>query len=117
MNDIFKKLLSDRIVKQSSIISAVLLFTTLLYVIIVYRFLPPFIPIFNQLPWGMERLGERVTIFLPVVIAMCLYGINIIFSQIMYTKMPLVVRMISITTFFISFIICVFIIRTTLLIL
>ncbi len=42
-----------------------------------YRFLPPFIPIFNQMPWGQERLGKTITIFVPVLVALLISIINL----------------------------------------
>jgi hypothetical protein len=116
MNASINTLLADKIVKRSLTASTVLLIITLIFAALLFRNLPPFIPVFNQLPWGMERLGDRIYIFYPLLIAVGIFGGNLIFSQILYGKMPLVVRMISITTFFISFITCIFILRTILLI-
>lgn len=93
--------------------SVFILFVALVFLLFFYRSLPPFIPVFNQLPWGEERLGDKLTIFIPLAIASTMLIGNMIFSQALYDKMPLVVRMISITTFFISFITLIFIIKTT----
>ena len=74
------------------------------------------IPVFNQLPWGINRLAEKNMYFLPLGLSILMIFINIIFSRLMYEKMPLVVRMLSITTLFVSFITLIFILRTALLV-
>jgi hypothetical protein len=117
MSIAFKTLFADKIVKQSGIASSVLLLLALLYLAVLYRSLPPFVPLFNQLPWGTERLGSKVMVFLPVVSVLVLFAVNMLVSRFIYEKMPLVVRMIGITTFFISVITFIFIIRITLLVL
>lgn len=112
----FNILFSDRIVKRSVTGAAAFIFVSLVYVAFFYRNLPPLIPVFNQLSWGTERLGERFTIFFPIGISIGILLGNMLFSQLLYEKMPLVVRMISITTFFICFITFIFVVRMTLLI-
>lgn len=116
MKERFNHLLRDRIVKISYFFSFVLIFLAFLYIIFIYQQLPPLIPVFNQLPWGIQRLGEKVMIFLPFSINLVFFIINIVFSLGIYKKMPLVVRMLSITTLFISFTVLVFLLRTTFLI-
>lgn len=117
MSVYFNELLSDKIVRQSVFASLLVLVLTFLYISILYNRLPPYIPVFNQLPWGFGRIADKITIFLPPLLAMVLFVGNMVFSQITYSRMPLVARMISITTFFICVITCIFVIRTTLLIL
>ncbi len=116
MKEQFNFLLQDRIARVSYLFSLLLIISAFIYIIYIYQKLPPLIPIFNQLPWGIQRLGEKVMIFLPFCINSVLFIINIVFSLRVYKKMPLVVRMISITTFFISFTLWIFLIRTILLI-
>lgn len=117
MNGLFRHLTSDRIVKRSLLLAISLLVVTTIYLLVVYQMLPPIVPVFNQLPWGIERLGDKITIFLPLLTSFVFLLINMIFSNIMYEKMPLVIRMISITSLLIVFVTSIFIIRTTLLVL
>jgi hypothetical protein len=74
--------------------------------------LPPFIPLFNQLPWGMERLSEKIGIFLPLSLSWCFFIINSIIAAIIYEKMPLMSRIISVTSFLIALLTFIFIART-----
>ena len=115
MNAPFNHLTRDRLVKRSFLAAILLLCVGLVYTAVTFSNLPPLIPMFNQLPWGTARLADKVFIFLPIVITSIILIGNMIFSQLVYEKMPLIVRMISITSFFISFVTCIFIIRTTLL--
>ena len=117
MNERFNTLTRDRIVKISNIASVFLLVLSFMYIVFVYSQLPPLIPVFNQLPWGIERLGSKIMIFLPLVINAVVLFINLLFSQMIYEKMPLVVRMMSITALFVSFITLMFVVRTTILLL
>ncbi len=116
MREAFNTLKRDRIVKRSYLVSCFLLAITFFYTIFLYGRFPPFIPVFNQLPWGMERLGGKVTLFLPIILTGGIILINIIFSQYAYKHMPLIVRMVSITTLFVTLALSIFIIRTSLLV-
>lgn len=116
MSVTFKHLIQDRIVKKSYTASVFILFLTLIYAIFAYSKLPPFLPLFNQLTWGAQRLGDKYLFFVPLIVSSILIILNMFFSKIVYEKMPLVVRMIGITSFFISIITCIFVIRTTLLV-
>ncbi len=113
----FNKLLADKIIKQSAIASLTLLVLSGLYLLLLFRNFPPYVPLYNQLPWGVGRLGEKIMVFLPTVIVLFLFIINMLLSRMLYEKMPLVARMISITTFFISFVTFIFIVRISLLVL
>lgn len=117
MKESFSYIKRDRIVKRSFLFSSFLLFIALIYTFILYSYLPPVIPIYNQLPWGIERLGEKTTLFFPILLAAIILLINILFSQVLYKNMPLVVRMMSVTTLFVCTAMCIFILRITLLLL
>lgn len=107
----------DKIVKTGLLMSVILLFLAFIYTVLIYSKLPPLIPVFNQLPWGLQRIGEKVMIFIPLILNVAFIFINLIFSNVVYDKMPLVVRMLGITSLFISFTVFVFIIRTSILLL
>ncbi len=116
MKERFNYLLQDRIVKVSYFFSLVLIFLSFIYIVFIYQYLPPLVPVFNQLPWGIARLGEKAMIFLTFGINFFIFIMNVVFSLHAYRKMPLVVRMISITTLFTGFAVLVFLLRTTFLV-
>ncbi len=117
MKKIIKTLFSDKIIRLDLVVSTILLFGTLLFIIISYRKLPPFLPLFNQMPWGDQRLGQRIEVFIPLLLATTIFIANTIFSYYLYQKMPLVSRMLSITSFIISLFTAIFLLRISMLVL
>ena len=112
MKDLFKHLKSDKIIKWTIIISCLLLLSEIFYLALFYFSLPPFLPIFNQLPWGEERLGAKIEIFFPVVVAISFLIFNFLLLNQVYEKMPLLSRMLAITTFLITILSFIFTLQT-----
>jgi hypothetical protein len=94
------------------LISGMLLLSQVIYIGFFYLSLPPFLPLFNQLSWGEERLGTKIEIFLPVVIAILFLLFNFFLLNYLYEKMPLVARILGITTLLIAIISFIFILQT-----
>ncbi|HLD01396.1 MAG TPA: hypothetical protein VJC10_00835 [Patescibacteria group bacterium] len=117
MREFIKRFAVDRILWWGMIGSVISLLVTALYVIFVYNKLPPYVPLFNQMPWGEARLAEKVDIFLPMLIATAVFLSNLLIAYIIYDKLILVSRIISITSFLATFLTMIFIIRITLLVL
>ena len=117
MKDLFKYYKTDKIIKLSFLISGSLLFCEIIYILFLYSFLPPYIPIFNQLPWGEERLGAKIEIFFALIITMIFFIFNFFLLNQLYEKMPLIARMIAITTLLICIISSIFTLQTLQLIL
>ena|SRR5258708_5273769 len=117
MKKFFKYAKADRIIKWSLTAALLILIAELGYIGIFYFSLPPVLPLFNQMPWGQDRLGTRVEILLPVLITVSFFIINLILALKMYEKMPLVSRIVSITTVLISLLSFIFVVRTLQLIL
>lgn len=113
MKEFIKDIQADKIVWYGSITAILFMLITLMYVAFIYRFLPPFIPLFNQLPWGVERLGAKQGIFLPIFYVVLIFGINMTLSKMLYLAMPLISRILTITTIIISLTTCIFVIRIT----
>jgi hypothetical protein len=61
MKEFFKDIIPDRIIISAFFINIFLIITTVVYILISYGKLPPFVPVFNQLPWGEQRLGPTFT--------------------------------------------------------
>lgn len=113
MSGFFKVLFSDKITYWSFLITSALLFFSLLIIVLSYRKLPPFVPLFNQLPWGMERLGEKNQIIIPLGIAIGVFALNSVLSNYLHKNMPLVSRIIAFTSAVIAFLTLLFLFRTT----
>ena len=112
MKGLFKKINADKIIRLGTYISVVFLILHLLCIIIVFPFLPPFLPLFNQMPWGGERLGIKIEIFLPFIIGLSFFFLNLILAIRLYEKMPLVSRILSITSLLINILFIIFIVRS-----
>jgi len=107
---------TDKLTFRGFIISFFLIFLAVIYILINYNNLPPFIPIFNQLPWGEQRLTQTAGIFIPVIVFAVIFIFNIIYTSVVYEKNPLIARMIAATTLILSVINFLFIVRTILII-
>lgn len=117
MKKLFKNIKSDKITNLAFLFTLVLILINLVFILLSYRNLPPFVPIFNQLPWGEQRLGITITIFIPLLVSLLIFGINLITGEIIYKKIPLVARMLSAICLLISILSFLFIVKTITLIL
>ncbi|GDX62314.1 hypothetical protein LBMAG33_6240 [Candidatus Levyibacteriota bacterium] len=112
MKDFFKKIKSDRIISAYAQISTILTIITISYTTFFYNRLPPLLPLFNQLPWGDARIGNKYQLFIPVIISLIIFLLNSIIAIIYYEKTPLLSRMLIFTVFIICFLVLLFTIRT-----
>lgn len=112
MNALFRYIKNDKILLIGFSISFILSLLTIFFIVINYTKLPPYIPLFNQLPWGESRLGPQYSIFLPFTFASIILVTNISFSKIIYHKTPLLSRILCITSALISFFVFLFTVRT-----
>jgi len=103
---------ADKIVRRSSILSAILFILQTVYLCWTYIKLPPFVPVFNQMPWGDDRLGTRPEIALPLFISFAFAVFNLLLLAKLYKKTPLVSRILSITTLLITTLACIFLFQT-----
>ena len=117
MNAAFKKVQGDKIIRIAMSISLGLIVMHALYIAIHFLTLPPVLPLYNQMPWGETRLGSKLEIFIPLALTVVFFIFNYFFLAKLYTTMPLVSRIIGITTLLVSFLSIIFIIRTLQLIL
>ncbi len=116
MKEYISNIKADRLTFRGFIISIFLTFLTVVYILVYYRSLPPFVPVFNQFPWGNERLTPQIGIFIPVIIFAIILILNIIFTSIVYSKNPLIARIFAAVTLLLSIMNFLFIIRTVVII-
>jgi hypothetical protein len=105
---------ADKLALRGFIISILLTLLTILYIAINYQNLPPLIPVFNQLPWGNSRLVPLNGIFIPVVIFTVIFIFNVLFTSIVYSKNPLIARIVAAVTLILAMMNLLFIVRTIL---
>jgi hypothetical protein len=104
---------ADRITRGATLISLIIIFITILYIVVFYNSLPPFLPLFNQLGWGDPRLGEKPLIFLMPSFTLLLVIGNTLLAAVLYAAMPLISRIIAITSLLITALTLIFIVRVT----
>jgi len=112
MSEISNLVKADKIVRWGMTFSFVLLLVQAGLLAFYYVKLPQIIPLFNQLPWGETRLGSRFEIMLPLIITAIFFLSNYFLLRKLYITMPLVSRIIGITTLLVSLLSLIFVIRT-----
>ncbi len=99
MKDKFKVIFSDQFTKLSFFLSIIFLLPLTASIIFSYSSLPPFIPFFNSMPWGEDRLmRSNIVIVLPVLV-LAVFTINFMQAVFSYSKFVLVSRIIMFNTF------------------
>lgn len=112
MNQIFKHIASDKIFLLGLGGSLALILITIALIGIFYSKLPPFLPLFNQMSWGVARLGTKEELLIPTFIASIILSLNAVLASVVYEKLPLVSRMLCITSLLIALFVLLFTIRT-----
>jgi hypothetical protein len=111
MKEFFKDIAGDKTITSAFFMNIFFIVTAIVYILFSYGKLPPLIPIFNQLPWGAQRLGATFTIFIPVLIALLIFAINIFTSASIYKKIPLISRMFAGVSLLIGILTFLFVVR------
>lgn len=117
MRQFFKSIAQDKTIFYFLLLNGFCIIAAVIFILFSYRLLPPFIPIFNQLPWGEQRLGTTSAIFIPLLIALLILVINAFTSAIAYKKIPLVARMLTATSLLAGILTTLFVVKTIILIL
>jgi len=112
MKEFFKDIRSDKIARIGFLISGALSAFSFILILAKYRNFPPFIPIFNQLPWGEQRLAPLLAIFIPIIVNWAVLILNLITSALVYQKVPLASRMLSATSAVVSLLVFLFLVKT-----
>ncbi|MCL5970434.1 MAG: hypothetical protein M1450_02965 [Patescibacteria group bacterium] len=105
------KIASDKIFFWSFLLSLLFVLFSAAYTLFSYSKLPPVVPLYNQLPWGESRLGEKIQIFIPISVAFSIFLINLFLSSAFYKKMPLISRIFCVTSVLTNFFALVIVIR------
>lgn len=112
MKEFFRDIILDKTIAFVFFLNGLFIITIIIFTLFSYGRLPPFVPIFNQLPWGEQRLGTTITIFIPVLVALLILLINIFTSTIIYKKIPLISRMMAAISLLISILTFLFVVKT-----
>lgn len=112
MQNLSEILMADKIIRIGTIISGISIFFILTTLLFFFRGLPPIVPVYNQMPWGEDRLGGKLEIFIPLILTFVFFIVNLVFALLVYKKMPLISRTLSITGLLIIFLTMIFTFRT-----
>ncbi len=112
MKNFISNITSDKLAFRGFTISFLLILLTFAFTLISYSNLPPFVPIFNQLPWGNNRITSTPGIFIPTIVFAFIFFFNIIFTSLTYSKNPLIARIVAAVTIIIALLNFLFVIRT-----
>jgi hypothetical protein len=112
MKEFTKDIRNDRTTYRSFLLTLVIIMLSIFYILYAYNNLPPYIPLFNQLPWGDQRTTNTLGIFIPSAIAFAIFIFNVIFASFVYKKAYLVSRIIAVASLLISILTFLFVIRT-----
>lgn len=95
-------LFRDKFLLYSLTLTAIFLTISVLLVVFSYKSLPPLIPLFNSMPWGVTRLySSEVVLILPLVFLLVIL-INTTITLLIYNRFTLLSRLIT----FNSFLVC-----------
>src|SRR5690242_5005747 len=109
MKNLFKNFPEDRIIAWGFNLSIFFILGSILITLVFYRFLPPFLPVYNKMPWGYARVGSKIEFFIPIAIALALYIVNFILSSYLYKKVILLARFLAAATVLLSASILIFV--------
>lgn len=92
MKENFKHFISDRFIKVSVWSSVLLLVAQIMLIGITFLRLPPYIPFFNSMPWGEDRLSpSQIILFFPVIL-ITIFLMNIFIGTALYKKYAFIAR-------------------------
>ena len=112
MKKYFNTINEDKLLKRLFMVSLLLMALTIIYTLINYSKLPPLLPVFNQLPWGQQRLSLTPGIFIPTIVVLGIFIFNVFASVLVYSRSPLLSRLLAITSFITALLNILFMFRT-----
>jgi len=112
MKEFFNDVRSDKLTLRVFIATFIFILLPLPYILFSYKNLPPYLPIFNQLPWGQPRIAPPWGVFIPSLISLFILISNLVLSSVLYKKTPLVSRMLAVISFIIALLTLLFVFRT-----
>lgn len=92
-------ILSDNLFKMSVMSALFLIVLDILLLFVFLRKLPPLIPFFNSMPWGLDRLARPMFLFILFSSFIAVFFLNNFFGIILYKDFPLISRILSFSAF------------------
>lgn len=95
-------LFNDKLVKICLMASFFLILLTTTITLVSKPFLPPYIPLFNSLPWGVDRLARPDFIYLIPLSLGVFFVLNTFICMTFYGKNALMSRILSFNSLVLS---------------
>src|SRR5258706_12002307 len=111
MKKFFKLLQKDSVINWSFWATIIIVVISLVSIGISYTNLPPFIPLYNQRPWGYARLGKTYELLIPSLVTLILLFLNSFLGLRLTEKSPLLARFLFITILCLALFTCIFVER------
>ncbi len=111
MKELFKTIQKDSMLQVSFWLTSSLLILTIGIIALLYSNLPPYLPLYNHLPWGYERLGRSYELFILPVIVFIIGIFNILVGVKVLGKYPLLARFLFVTMLGVGICTIIFVIR------
>ena len=111
MKKFFKFIREDKIIYWGFLLSCLFLFGSFALIAVFYTQLPPFLPLYNKMPWGYDRIGKKIELFIYLALALVFFIINFTATFHTYKKAALLARLICMTTVMVCFFVFVFMIQ------
>ena len=90
-----KLITRDRFITYTLSVTFIFLIITTVLIIFSFRNLPPLVPVFNSMPWGVSRLYDsRIVLVLPLVLAGVVL-LNTLLCVSIYKNFTLLSRIVS----------------------
>lgn len=95
MKENFREVIHDKLIRITSGASVVLLVGLILTFFLFQQKLPPVVPFFNSLPWGVERLAPVSAVMLVPPVLIAIFLLNNLLTVALYKRHTLVARILS----------------------
>lgn len=117
MKNLFKHIQKDSVLSWTFWLTMTLIFLMVALIGIFYANLPPFLPLFNQMPWGYGRLAHQYELFLIPGGVLIISLVNTILGIKIGEKVPLLARFLFLTMVGLALFSCIFLLRLIFLVL
>lgn len=117
MKKLFKLIQKDSVLSWTFWTTIVFVLVMIVLIGVFYTNLPPFLPLYNQMPWGYDRLGHAYELFLLPFSTLFICIINTTIGIRLMSKVPLLARFLFLTMAGLALFSCIFLVRLVFLVL
>lgn len=117
MKKFFKTLQKDSVLSWTFLLTIIFVVIMVGLIGIFFMSLPPFLPLYNQMPWGYERLGHSFELLYLPLGTLIVCAINTILGIKLIGKIPLLARFLFLTMTGLALFTCIFLVRLVFLVL